>query len=231
MKQDNKIHRLVKEIADMAEHASLTGSLETGKSALIKRYNSVVETLEDEDELPHGLFKKLSDSAEFGEIGVEARLLYAYLRDGNGNGGSSKHGDMGVVLRLAPFVSSEDLTGMVKAYMAEGCKLDDKLLTALAPFLEKGMLSELVRSMLGKSAGASVVVVDTRKSPGSAEAPAAPQPPAPVEPVAAEATMGDQDLIDQITEELMRDDLSPEDRKKLGEQLKSLTKKASSLPE
>ncbi len=232
MKQDHKIHRLVKEIADMAEHASLTGSLDSGKPAMIQRYNSLLDSLEDESDVPHGLFGKLPESADFGQIGVEARLLYAYLKDSGNDNNGGKHGDLGVVVRLAPFVKSADLTEMVRACLAEGCSIDTRTLTHLAPFLEQGILSDLVRHHIGKAAG--VVVVDARKaersSPGTPPTPGT--PPAPPETVSrAEAVQGDQDLIDLVTDELLRDDLTPERRRTLIDQLKGLTKRAQSLPD
>ena len=82
MSQENDIEscrRLLNEIAEMCDHASLTGSLASGVKRTVQRYNMVLERLTQAGDVPSGLFSTLPESADFGEIGVEARMLASYF--------------------------------------------------------------------------------------------------------------------------------------------------------
>src|ERR1022692_592404 len=78
MDQENDIQscrKLLNEIADMCEHASLTGSLSSGSKRTAQRFNTVLEHLSMTGTVPQGLFTPIPEDADYGEIGVEARML------------------------------------------------------------------------------------------------------------------------------------------------------------
>lgn len=140
------IRSLLREIADLCEHASLTGALNGGAARVATRYNAVLARLEEANSVPRGMFAPVDSNASFGEIGVEARMLASFIkRDRKGEkikGGSE---DASVLIRLAPFVKREDLSRMVQQQMEQGSALDMDLITKLAPFLDQSMLSEILR--------------------------------------------------------------------------------------
>src|SRR4051812_19413242 len=111
--------RMLRELSELAEHASLTGAMEGGAGRAAARYNSCLETLEDEDSVPHGLFSKIDErTAEFGQIAVDARLLLATLNGDNEDEDDDdcdrrgRHRDrdrkgksgVGALIALAPFL-------------------------------------------------------------------------------------------------------------------------------
>ncbi len=73
--------RLLRESADIAQHASLTGSLAGGASRAVRRYNSVVARLEEIGAATPGMFEPLPDTTTFDELGVESTLLAGYLKE------------------------------------------------------------------------------------------------------------------------------------------------------
>jgi hypothetical protein len=91
-----RLRRLIKDIAELAQHASLTGALQGGASTAARRYNRVVARLEEIGVASPGMFDPLPENTSFDEIGVEATLLAGYLKDdegparaGGGNGPAS----------------------------------------------------------------------------------------------------------------------------------------------
>lgn len=140
------IRRVLREIADLAEHATLTGSLSGGAPRVAERYNSMLEYLGREGAVPPGLFKPLPANATYADIGVDARLLSAHL---DGDSKSKRKGDASVLLRLAPFVDSQDLTELIREQMRQNANFDMDILTGLAPFMEQSMLGELLRTHIG----------------------------------------------------------------------------------
>ncbi|CAN5706872.1 hypothetical protein BH11ARM2_BH11ARM2_07240 [soil metagenome] len=142
---------LLREIAELCEHASLTGSYAGGEGRVARRYNSIVEHLEDEDALPHDLFEKLSEDAGFSEVGIEARMLCRFLdgeeKEAKGKKKKTK-GDPDILIRLAPFVRRGDLAKMVRDQMRHGARFPGELLTQLAPFLDREALGEMVREQM-----------------------------------------------------------------------------------
>jgi hypothetical protein len=77
-----RLRRLLKDIAELAQHASLTGSLQGGARTAARRYNQVVLRLEQLGLASPGLFSTLpGDEVSFDEIGVEATLLAGYLKE------------------------------------------------------------------------------------------------------------------------------------------------------
>jgi len=76
-----RLRRLLKDIADLAQHASLTGSLQGGVRTATRRYNTVITRLESLNVTSPGLFSALGDDTTFDELGVEASLLAGYLKE------------------------------------------------------------------------------------------------------------------------------------------------------
>jgi hypothetical protein len=156
---DPRLISLLREMAGLAENASLTGSLEGGARQAIRRYNGLLTRFITTGAVPDGLFEPLSEAADYAQLGVESRLLAAFLEgdsNGNGNGegrrrnkGKDRDGiDSNVLIRLAPFVKGEDLSALVGEYMQRGARMDPHILTHLAPFLDSDSLGKLLRKHL-----------------------------------------------------------------------------------
>lgn len=79
-----RLHRLLREIAQLAQHASLTGSLEKGAPSAIRRYNFILQRLEQTGSMAGHLFEPLPESASFDELGVDATLLAGYIAEDSG---------------------------------------------------------------------------------------------------------------------------------------------------
>lgn len=165
------VRRMLRELSEIAEHASLTGSLIGGAPQAVSRYNALLARLVELQAVPASVFQPLGSSAGFGELGVEARLLTAHLSDEeDGDRGHRKHGkhDGGLMMRLAPFLDPEDLGALVREQISKHSSIGMEQLAQLAPFLDREMLGELMRK-------------EMQKNPG-----AAPEPP-PAQPAAAAA--------------------------------------------
>lgn len=85
-----RLRRLLKEIADLAQHASLTDSLKQGARSAVQRYNQVLTRLEALDVVSPGLFQPLPADASFDEVGVDSKLLAGYLEEDEEEAGGSK---------------------------------------------------------------------------------------------------------------------------------------------
>ncbi len=158
MNQPNDLdacRNLLNEIAELCDHASLTGSLSSGAKRTAVRYNSILQRLEQSGDVPASLFGELPEDADFGEIGVEARMLASYFsqsrRERNKRDGGRDHGDPNILIRLAPFVRQEELGMLVREQRLKGSPLDMNTLTGLAPFLGQDVLSDLLREHLMQS--------------------------------------------------------------------------------
>lgn len=77
-----RIVRMLEKTASMAEHASLTGSMAGGKEVAVRSYNSVVEHLASNGEVPTGLFPPLPADANLDSAGIASAQLAEYLRAG-----------------------------------------------------------------------------------------------------------------------------------------------------
>ena len=103
---------MLRELAELAEHASLTGAMSSGQNRAVARYNIAVEELAKAGALPAGAALPLPADASFGELAVEARLTLAAL-PGNKSKHKHKHGhhdedhDPGLLVRLAPFIDQQ----------------------------------------------------------------------------------------------------------------------------
>ncbi len=76
-----RLRHLLREIAEVARHASLTGSLSDGARSAARRHNTVLKRLEQFGVLSPDLFQPLSEESSFDEIGVESSLLAGYLKE------------------------------------------------------------------------------------------------------------------------------------------------------
>lgn len=72
---------ILKELASVAEHASLTGAYSDGLSSARDKINWLMAWAEAQQIAPTGFFRPLTDTARWGEIGVEARMMMASIKD------------------------------------------------------------------------------------------------------------------------------------------------------
>jgi hypothetical protein len=192
---------MLREIGELAEHASLTGGMASGAPRAIQRYNAILRQLVEQGAIGRGIFEELNpETTDFGQLAVDARLLASYL---NGKAKSADSGDSSVLVRLAPFVRGEDLALLVKEHLSKGAPLDPGIITSLAPFLPQEMLGTIVREQM----------VHPGSPPTASAAPAAPQPTPRAEPTLAE-----------LAEKLSRPELSGEERREIAAKLAELAK-------
>jgi hypothetical protein len=160
----------LRKMAEMAEHTEQTGSFESGiRNNYVKRYNAIVEHLEEMDVVPEELFPRLDDEADSGQLGAEAMLLADYLADfleetPPPNAGRGNKPDMGLMVALAPFLESKELSNLVRASLAgtpppageapeenaADAGPDLQALVGLAPHIDSGTLAELVQAHLAR---------------------------------------------------------------------------------
>lgn len=217
---DKGIIRLLKEIAELAQEATLTGSMEGGTVRTIQRYNATLATLQERGTVPKGLFAPLPETANYGEVGVEAKMLVGFLK-GEGNDDEGHHkpkggrADISILTRLAPFVDSHDLGALIAQYSAQNMSLDPDTLAQLAPFLDRGTLGQLIQKhMIPHLRPAEAA--DAPEEPPAAPAPApapTPVPPAP-----------QQDTVAELVAKLQSGDLSEERRQQVLARLAELTR-------
>ncbi len=213
---DNRMLRLLRELASLAEEASLTGGLGDGAPHAAKRYNAILKYHVAQGQVPDGLFSPLPDTAGYGQIGIESRMLAAFLdsdeENNKGKGKASK--DASVLVRLAPFVDSADLAELVKEYVRDGTSVDAGVLTALAPFMQSADLGHLIRRHLSNRPGAP----EPPSKPDRPRQPEAAAAPAQRDLVAAERTPVRPSLED-LSAQLRRPDLTQEERQAIAIQL------------
>lgn len=220
------LRRLLTELANTAEHASLTRSLAGGEKAAARAFNGALATLTAQGLVPDGMFQSLSlEDADYGTLGVQARLLLAMLPETEMQAGKPKDrdrdGGLGALVALAPFLNSQDLSEMIAERLDESREVPDGVLTALAPFLDSHHLGNLVRR---------------RARPGAPPAPPTPpMPPTPPDPPVAKPTVAKiPDLrpapvseapvtLESLAAELRRPDLSIEERQRIAMQLADLS--------
>jgi hypothetical protein len=213
--------RLVREIAELCEHAGLTGSLEGGAPRVALRYNATLARLVALGAVPPDLFGELPPDSGYGEIGAEARMLASYAKKGereDREGGGSE-GDPGILLRLAPFVRREDLADMVRDQMRVGQRFDLDLVSKLGPFLPPNVIGDLVRAAMG---GARPAPPEPPSPPASPEPPAPPTAHDPTfvfEPPFASEPSRDESLEEMLTR-LKGVHLSSEEKRELLEKLR-----------
>jgi hypothetical protein len=80
-KEIKRMIRLLESTAEIAEHASLTGTFKQGQKASLRQYNAILERLKETEEIPGVLFPPLEEDAPFDEVGVACKQLAAYLQE------------------------------------------------------------------------------------------------------------------------------------------------------
>lgn len=220
---DPRLLAMLRQLAETAEHASLTGALQDGESAAAQRYNATLRHLAQQSAVPEGLFTPLDSGAGFGQIGVEARMLLGFLEGET----AAKPGpglppigtaDMGLLVRLAPFMDGDDLGRLLREQLQRGARIDPGILTALAPFVDSDALGAMVREVFSNPA--------SPPTPPSPPSPPSPVTPMPDEPVWSDVTPAPADPIDRIIEishRLANEPLSPEERTQLANELVRLS--------
>jgi hypothetical protein len=205
-REENATARLLREIADLCEHASLTGALDGGAPRVARRYNALLQQAQRDGQVPAGIFEPLAEEeTSFGEIGVEARMLRAYLKEPAPDGGR-KDAPLDVLVRLAPFIRSEDLGALVRRHVEEGARVSLDLLVPLAPFLNPEEINRIMEQQMSRSR-------PTPPSPPSPPSP--PAPPLPARPV------GD-DEVRHLVDALRRPDLPEAERAHLMARLQEI---------
>jgi molybdenum-dependent DNA-binding transcriptional regulator ModE len=120
-KEIRRIRRLLQKTAEMAEGASLTGSLKQGGRAAALQYNRALQHLEQLGEIPTELFAPLPEDASLDEVGVAANQLAGYLEDEEEGsspataGGESHGSHNNVFIGLGGLKELEQLKGLGQA--------------------------------------------------------------------------------------------------------------------
>lgn len=119
-------YRMLREIAELAQEATMTGALQEGSRAGVRRYNSVVRQLESSGVTPAGMFEPLPENTEFAELGVESRLLAGYIKERQQEPAPpqpSNHGPSGNIIvglgGLKELVELKDLGRLVRQHLPE----------------------------------------------------------------------------------------------------------------
>jgi len=165
-KEIRRMVRLLRQTAEFAEHVEQTGSFESGARNSVKRYNKIVEHLEEEEIIHEEMFPKLDDNTDFGTLGAEATALANYLDDLAGEEersvtSGSKSPDFGWLLGLAPFLEQSELSKLVRSHFtgqpttpeepkAPSQGPDLKTIVGLAPHVDSKTLSEMVSACLSR---------------------------------------------------------------------------------
>jgi len=146
------LSRFLQEIAQIAEDAAMTGQMQGGLRRLIDRYNAVLTQAVAENLVPVGMFQPLGSDDGFEDLNIEARLLRSSLSAPERPAEKENpRMDPGHLVRLAPFLNSEDLGRLVRSATASKTHFDANLVVSLAPFLDQESLGEIVReSLLGQ---------------------------------------------------------------------------------
>lgn len=142
----NEIVSILKELGRIAEHASLTGAFEDGGPSLARKYNAILKMVESKDFAMKGVFSPVGESASMAEVGIEAKLLASSLESRNKKEGSSAAADPSLLVRLAPFVESEDLSDLIRRQIQSGTSFSSDTIASIAPFVESKALGDLLRA-------------------------------------------------------------------------------------
>ena len=218
MNQENDIQscrRLLTEIAEMCEDASMTGSLSGGNRRTAHRFNTLLNRLVETGDLPAGLFETVPEDSTYAEIGVEARMLSSYFKSNKDKERRGDDNDRNVLIRLAPFVGKEELALLIRDQASKGGSIDMNTLTSLAPFLGQDILGEMLRANLSKQQ-TQKEPAEHRVKPQSPEAQE--KPNYKLEPVSVNA-----DSIDGLFDLLKSPYLSDEERENIIEKLRIST--------
>lgn len=158
-KELRRICSLLQELADLAEHASLTGALEGGSRRAARRYNAIVEHLEEREIIPEGVFQPLDEDQDgYDAVGIESKLLLGYIREEREEGDEEpgaapfegkrrkrRKPDFEFILGLAPFMDRRDVGRMVRAAVKGKQNVEPGFIMGLAPFMDRDEIARLVR--------------------------------------------------------------------------------------
>ncbi len=186
----HRCRRMLDDLHDIAEHATLTGGYADGRQSAVARYNAILRRVIELGAVQEGMFDALPGDAGFGQVAIEARMLASSIRHDATTG---RHGrdrdepgaslpDLGALIALAPFVGRSELTEMVRKAMRGAGRLDPGMLLGLAPFLDEGEVGRLVREHMS-----DLFTPTPPEPPEPPSPPEPPTPPEPPEPVHAEA--------------------------------------------
>ena len=113
-----RLRRLLKEISELAQHASLTGALREGAPSAIRRYNAVLQQLERLGAVTPGFFGPLAETAGYDELGVDSKLLAGYIKEEGFDAESLPHDPHGNVIiglgGLGELAELKDLGKMIR---------------------------------------------------------------------------------------------------------------------
>lgn len=146
---------VLKELGKIAEHASLTGSFEDGGPTLARKYNAVLKTAVEAQLVNKGMFAELDSKVSLSEVGIESKILAASL-ESRVKSGKAPAADPSLLVRLAPFVESEDLTELIRKQIATGTSISSDVIASIAPFVESRALGDLLRAASEPSSAAPV---------------------------------------------------------------------------
>lgn len=232
-----RLRGMLEELGGLAEHASLTGSLEHGAPAAVRRYNAILQRLLELDATPGG-FSPLGGEASFDELSVECKLLARSLKEddpgsysgwrGGVTGGRGGHErNLALVAGLAPHVEQRELLELLRLHEQAGEPVDPAVIVALAPFLPKEEVTRLVRQHLGlgqREQGTPATTPESRPAPQASPAPqaaeAAPRSVASSEPDQRRRRAVELDArIDELAVALRQAGLIDDDRARLAAEL------------
>ena len=209
--------RVLAELAELAEHASLTRGLRGGEKSAAQAYNRVLATFIATERFPEGMFEPIEpETADFGQLGVQCRLLSAAM----GAKAEAHPGEsLGSIVGLAPFLDAKDLAELVRERIDGDVRVPESMLTALAPFLDSETLGSLIRRRPRPP-----VPPQPPTAPAHTSAPRTPAPPA--EPTITDRTLAFVDAppenLETLASELRRPDLTPAERQRIATRLAEL---------
>lgn len=81
-KEIRKARRMLRELSQLSEHASLTGAYKSeGAVDAIQAYNQILAFVEAQEISTHGMFSTLPSDASWSRLGVSSRLLRSFLEE------------------------------------------------------------------------------------------------------------------------------------------------------
>lgn len=219
------IRSILNELSELAEHSTLTGSLSTGTRQAALSYNAALAFLTGRGSLPQGMFEPMDvDRADYGEIGVQCRLLLAATNV------ERKREDRGYsdVVALAPFLKSEDLAELVRERIGDA-SLPTGLLAGLAPFLDSETLGSLVRRRMGRASDPAPQTPEPPTPPAAVAPTPTPTPTWDTRPIPTEdrlpAEIRDpepRESLESLAAKLQHPDVSSEERQRIATRLAEL---------
>jgi hypothetical protein len=176
MSEVRRLRKLLGRMMELANHVEQTGSFESGAHDSVRRYNAIVERLEEIGAISENTFPRFDEGDEsigFGRLGAECTLLAGYLEnlmeeeEPEDFRGGRRHRrrfreNIGELVALAPFLGSEELHKLVKSHFTgmkagedtdtdEEDKPDLKHIISLAPHMNSEDLEQLLLACLSRN--------------------------------------------------------------------------------